>query len=261
MSIIVRCFLIALTVVLVQCKPHPKQIKHIISNSGTTVLKKEAKPIFQSISKASSLTVKNGLGKRARIDSKSIERILTQTYNIRGEKACNNVIAKLSSYNGNNLNNIKGFLAEEIHHNKLLEIKEISKVQSSVSGNVTTKMLEHQKVLHTGNVDVLKLDKFYEIDLLANHSKIGNFAIEVKNIDSPINDTRFTKLKTQLIKELSFCQTNGVNKLFWSNIGRAKLNIEQIEQLQNLGIVVLQHGSESPIINAKINMTKLKSNL
>lgn len=249
---------LSLSLITYSCKPNSSGIKKIAKTSVKKSIKGENVALKKAITEASSNIGKNGLGQSIRIDSKSTKKILLDTYELRGEKECEKVIAKILSFKGTNHGNIKGYLAEELHHNELLKMKGVFNVTPSIKGEVTQNMLNIQKQTSPKFYNSIIPDKIYEIDLLAEHDIRGKFAIEVKNIDSQFSYNRFVKIKQQLLKQISYCKENNIKTLFWSNIGNSKLEQYQIKQLEEMGVVVIQHNSESPIINTHINMTKIK---
>ncbi|NDP22198.1 MAG: hypothetical protein GZ091_14120 [Paludibacter sp.] len=229
-------------------------------NAFKLLEKRSAKDLIASYSK---ILITNGLGKKVRIDSKSIELILKQTYELRGKEELIRVGQKISSLSDRNLSSIKGFLAEEIHHNELLKTEGIKNIQSSLKFKSSEYVQKRQQIFITENSlkkSNLYLHKLIEIDLIGmkNNSK---FIIEVKNIDSNFSEARFLKYMSQIVKQKAFADQNGIKNVFWSNIGVGKLSTEQIKRMERIGVKVFQKGSTSPLVNAKINMNQIKMEL
>lgn len=61
----------------------------------------------------------------------------------------------------------------------------------------------------------------------------------------------------QLVKQKAYAIENGIEKVFWSNIGVGKLSPAQIQEVEKLGVEVFQNGSTSPMVNAKMNMLRI----
>lgn len=219
----------------------------------------EKKTVKELLSHYSSVYVKNGLGKNIRMESNSIQTFLEETYVLRGKEELIRVGDKISTLNPKNLNSIKGFIAEEMHHNELLKNKGVQNIQIGVKSKTTKSVKKAQEKYIAGNLEEKKdlyIHKLIELDIIAkkNNSK---FLIEVKNIDSPFTKDRFRKCMNQLVKQKAYAIENGIKKVYWSNIGVGKLSPEQIQEVEKLGVEVFQNGSTSPMVNAKMNMLRI----
>jgi hypothetical protein len=211
----------------------------------------------------STFFLKNGLGKKTRISNSAIKSILEDIKTLRGKDDLIKVGQKLSTLNTTNLNSIKGFLAEELHYNELLKLKNIDNISLNssykTSDFVQSKQLEFIRNNHFNNKD-LYLHKQVEIDLIASKNN-SKFLIEIKNIDSNFSESRFLKYFSQIVKQKAFADENGIKYVYWSNVGTSLLTVEQVKRMESIGVIVLQKGSTSPIINAKINMNRIKREL
>lgn len=240
-------------------------VKKAIIETGEIAIKKtslalEKKAVEQLLLHYSEIFVKNGLGKKTRIQSKSIQNFLQQTYHLRGKEELIKIGNKLSKLDHSNLTSIKGFLAEEMHHNELLKIDGVKNIQIGLKSKTTEFVKKNQEIFVNKNIAVKKdlyIHKLIELDIVAqkNNSK---FIIEVKNVDSQFTNHRFLKYFSQMVKQKAYAKENGIKNVFWSNIGVAKLSPEQIKKVNELGVEVFQNGSISPMVNAKINMIRMK---
>lgn len=229
----------------------------IIENSYKLLKNRAPDDLIDSYTK---VLVKNGVSVKTRTQNKIINLFLKETYNLRGKEALIKVGQKLSSLTDKNLNNIKGFFAEEMHHNELLKLDGIENIQKSVKSKSTNYVQSKQKEFVSKNNYLnsdLYVHKNIEIDILG---KKGNtsFIIEVKNIDRPFSDYSFSKYYSQIVKQKAYADENNIKKVFWSNIGKGLLTKEQLHKFEKLDVIVLQKGGESPLVNAKLNMNKIK---
>ncbi|UPS92080.1 hypothetical protein [Bizionia sp. M204] len=235
-------------------------IELITKNSYKLLSLKSADELITSYS---TFLVKNGLGRETRISNSAIKNILEDINTLRGKDDLIKVGQKLSTLNSNNLNSIKGFLAEELHFNELLKLKNIDNINLNssykTSDFVQSKQLEFIKKNRFNNKD-LYLHKQVEIDLIASKNN-NKFLIEVKNIDSNFSESRFLKYFSQIVKQKAFADENGIKFVYWSNVGTSLLSTEQVKRMESIGVIVLQKGSTSPIVNAKINMNRIKREL
>ena len=235
-----------------------KETVELISENAYKLLKlKSSDDLINTYSK---VLIKNGLGKETRISSLSIKSILDDIYELRGKDDLIKIGQKLNTLNSKNINNIKGFLAEELHHNELLKLKNIDNIQSGFTSKTSDFVKKKQINFIEKNLSKknnLYLHKVIEIDLLANKGN-SKFIIEVKNIDSYFTEDKFLKYMSQIVKQKAYAEENGIRNVFWSNIGTAQLLPQQIKKIEELGVQVFQNGSTSPLVNAKINMNKIK---
>lgn len=240
-------------------------VKKAIIETSEFAIKKtslglEKKAIGELLLHYSEIYVKNGFGKRTRIQSKSIQNFLKETYHLRGKEELIKVGNKLSTLDQSNLTSIKGFLAEEMHHNELLKIDGVENIQIGLKSKTTDFVRKAQGNYIAQNLADKKdlyIHKVIELDIVAKKNN-AKFIIEVKNIDSPFTKNRFQKYMSQLVKQKAYAKENGIKNVFWSNIGVGKLSPEQIKKVNELGVEVFQNGSISPMVNAKINMIQMK---
>lgn len=233
-------------------------VEFITKNTSDFFTEKSTKEIIDNYSR---LVIKNGFGEKARFNSSTIKLFLKETEELRGRNELIKVGNKISTFNPQNLNNIKGFIAEEIHHNELLKIGNVNNIRKNIKFK-TSKFVrkKQQNLIKEYDNNNLYVHKEIEIDIIAekNNSK---FLIEVKNIDSNFNTVRFQKYLSQIVKLKAYANENGIKKVFWSNIGASKLTDLQVSIIEKYGVIVLQHGSISPVVNAKVNMNKAKREL
>lgn len=116
----------------------------------------EKKTVKELLSHYSSVYVKNGLGKNIRMESNSIQDFLEETYVLRGKEELIRVGDKISTLNPQNLNSIKGFIAEEMHHNELLKNKGVENIQIGVKSTTTKSVKKAQEKYIAGNLEEKK---------------------------------------------------------------------------------------------------------